>query len=217
MFTGIVQKTGTVVAMEQGGGAGTLRVEATAWGTPLALGESIGINGTCLSLAAQVDQLLSFDILQETFDKTNLGALVEGSQVNLERALAHGDPLGGHIVSGHVDGIGTVRSITPVGRDKRVEIACSHEVQGHLIQNGSICGDGISLTVAELLDDGFAVHIIPITLEHTTWSALAAGAAVNLEIDLIGKYIESFIKQGLYPEPLTWDSLRDAGFLPPRS
>ena len=124
MFTGIVQKTGTVVAMEQGGGAGTLRVEATAWGTPLALGESIGINGTCLSLAAQVDQLLSFDILQETFDKTNLGALVEGSQVNLERALAHGDPLGGHIVSGHVDGIGTVRSITPVGRDKRVEIAC---------------------------------------------------------------------------------------------
>ncbi|MFT5123021.1 MAG: riboflavin synthase [Kiritimatiellia bacterium] len=214
MFTGIIQKTGTVVDIEQGEGAGTLQVDANPWATPLSLGESISINGTCLSLTRQVEHVLSFDILRETFDKTTLGTLIPGRQVNLERALAHGEPLGGHIVSGHVDGVGKVRTITPVDRDRRVEITCSPELHSHLISKGSITCDGISLTVAELLDDGFAVHIIPITLEHTHWSCMSEGDGVNLEVDLIGKYIESYIKQGLYPEPVTWDRLRRSGFLP---
>ena len=121
MFTGIVQKTGQVASLEIEGGSGRLGLETEAWEKPYELGESISVNGVCLSLVKAEAGCIYFDVLQETFDKTNLGSLPVGGAVNLERALCHGDALGGHIVSGHVDGTGIVRSITPVDRDKRID------------------------------------------------------------------------------------------------
>ena len=213
MFTGIVQKSGVVAELVMLDGAGQLILDVEPWEKPYEPGESISVNGVCLSLVTHDGPRIRFDVLLETFDKTNLGALNKGDAVNLERALCYGDALGGHIVSGHVDGRGTVRSINAVGRDRRIEISCPSTIHEHLIYKGSICCDGISLTVAELLDTSFAVHVIPITFEVTFWSNIKEGSQINLEVDLVGKYVERFVKMGKHPESVTWDAIRKQGFL----
>jgi len=196
MFTGIV-RLGRVESIEMQGASGRITVTPDRpWEEPIVLGDSIAVNGACLTVSALDGQKLSFDVLTETFDKTNLGEKSAGSIVNLERALVMGDTLGGHIVTGHVDGAGTVRKITPVDRDFKFEVECSKDMLMLMVYKGSISIDGISLTVAELLDDGFVVHIIPHTMEETDMSEFKPGTKVNLEADILGKHVQRILEFG---------------------
>ena len=196
MFTGIV-RLGRVESIEMQGASGRITVTPDRpWEEPIVLGDSIAVNGACLTVAALDGNSFSFDVLTETFDKTNLGEKSAGSIVNLERALAMGDTLGGHIVTGHVDGSGTVRKITPVDRDFKFEVECSKDMLMLMVYKGSVSIDGISLTVAELLDDGFVVHIIPHTIQETDMSEFEVGTKVNLEADILGKHVQRILEFG---------------------
>ena len=211
MFTGIIQGVGVVESVEPSSGGGRIFIRKPAGFLAEArTGESVGVQGVCLSLADLAGEVMRFDVLAETFARTSLGGLAAGGRVNLERALRYGDALGGHIVSGHVDGVGRVLRIDPVGRDFRVEISAPADIMWTLVLKGSVACDGISLTVAEVLEESFAVHIIPLTREHTTWGGLRPGNAVNLESDLLGK-IALKLLAGRLPagvSGLTWDDLR---------
>lgn len=210
MFTGIIQGVGIVEAVECPTGGGRIFIRKPAGFLAGAVtGESVGTHGVCLSLAELRGDVMRFDVLAETFARTSLGRLSPGGRVNLERALRYGDALGGHMVSGHVDCVGRVRRIDPAGRDFRVEIAAPEEFMRTLVYKGSVACDGISLTVAEVAQDGFAVHIIPLTREHTTWGALEAGMPVNLESDVLGKIALRMLR-GRLPggvASLTWADL----------
>ncbi len=197
MFTGIIQRLGTVTDVKMSGEAGRITLQpGRPFDSPVQTGDSIAINGACLTVAAFDGDGLCFDVLKETFDKTNLGEKGPGAVVNMERALALGDTLGGHIVTGHVDGVGTVRGITQVDRDWKFEVACSRDMLMLMVYKGSIAIDGISLTVAELLDDGFLVHIIPHTMQETDMSEFIPGTRVNLEADILGKHVQRILEFG---------------------
>jgi riboflavin synthase len=193
MFTGIVQKKGRIAAVERSGGSGRLSVEASAWDPALVTGESVAIDGVCLTLTGVKGLVMQFDLLKETFDRTHLGARRSGDSVNLERALRVGDALGGHFVTGHVDGVGTVRKITPVGRDWILEVACAPDLLLQMVGKGSIAVAGVSLTIVDLKRDAFTVHLIPHTWESTSLSALQPGQPVNLETDMLGKYVQRIL------------------------
>lgn len=196
MFTGIV-RTGRIESIVMQGDAGRIKVTPDrAWEQPIELGDSIAVNGACLTVAAIEDGSFCFDVLAETFDKTNLGEKDGGNLVNLERALSLGDMLGGHIVTGHVDGTGRIQNIEQVGRDWKFTIKCAQEMLMLMVYKGSIAIDGISLTVAELLDDGFIVHIIPHTMEETDMSEYQIGTKVNLEADILGKHVQRILEFG---------------------
>jgi riboflavin synthase len=196
MFTGIVRR-GRIESIEMQGEAGRIKVRPERpWEQPIELGDSIAVNGACLTVAAIEDGIFCFDVLAETFDKTNLGEKSAGSLVNLERALALGDMLGGHIVTGHVDGTGRVKKIEQVDRDWKFTIQCAREMLMLMVYKGSIAMDGISLTVAELLDDGFVVHIIPHTIEETDMAEFETGTKVNLEADILGKHVQRILEFG---------------------
>lgn len=197
MFTGIIQRLGTVTDVSMHGAAGRITlVPNRPWDRPVATGDSIAVNGACLTVAAMDGERLMFDVLKETFDKTNLGEKGRGAVVNLERALALGDTLGGHIVTGHVDGVGTVRRIEPVDRDWKFDIQCGRGMLMLMVYKGSVALDGISLTVAELSDDGFTVHIIPHTMQETDMSQFKPGTRVNLEADILGKHVQRILEFG---------------------
>ncbi|MDR0993427.1 MAG: riboflavin synthase [Verrucomicrobiota bacterium] len=211
MFTGLVQQVGTLRQMAFQGDAGRLTLTA-AFSIPLLIGESIAVNGTCLTLAEQSDDRLTFDILRETVERTALRRKAIGAPLNLERALRMGDFLGGHFVSGHVDGTGTLQRIEAAGRDKILHIAAPHLLSG-ILPKGSITLDGISLTVVQTHPDGgtFTVHVIPHTWRETALSALMEGEEVNVETDMIGKYVQAAL-HAASPPPLTWQRLKSAGF-----
>ncbi len=215
MFTGIIQKIGTIVHVDDRQGGKRLWLTLTPWERPFEEGESIAVNGVCLTLADRRQGEIGFDVLEETLRKTNLGQLTSGSRVNLERALRYGDALGGHLVSGHVDATGTVRSVTPVGPDRRVEVKVPNTVRNHLVPQGSIACDGISLTVAELQDDGFAVHLIPTTLEETNWGDLKDGDAVNLEGDMVCKIVREQALSGQLASKWSWEDFQKREEAPP--
>lgn len=197
MFTGIIQRLGTITDVKMYGAAGRITLKPNRpFDAPVNPGDSIAVNGACLTVAAFDGDCFCFDVLKETFDKTNLGEKGPGSLVNLERALALGDTLGGHIVTGHVDGTGRVRRIDPVDRDWKFEIECAQNLLMLMVYKGSIAIDGISLTVAELKDDGFVVHIIPHTLEETDMSEFEPGTRVNLESDILGKHVQRILEFG---------------------
>ena len=208
MFTGIIQKTGVVSELQEREGGKRLWFATTPWERVYEDGESIAVNGVCLTLAARRGVDLGFDVLEETLRKTNLGQLQPGSIVNLERALRYGDALGGHLVSGHVDACGTVRSIKAVGPDRRVEITAPASVLPNLVPQGSIACDGISLTVAELFTDAFAVHLIPTTLSETSWGRMKEGDAVNLEGDLVCKIVRREAAAGRLAGDWSWEKLQ---------
>ncbi|HMP74915.1 MAG TPA: riboflavin synthase [Kiritimatiellia bacterium] len=193
MFTGIIQRLGIIESVERSGGHGRLRIRAGDWAPAIELGESIANEGVCLTVTEERKGVLTFDLLKETFDRTNLGAKKTGQRVNLERALRVGDALGGHFVTGHVDGVGRVRKITPVGRDWILEIACAPELMAQMVGKGSIAISGVSLTLVDLQRDGFTVHLIPHTWENTSLSELSPGDAVNLETDMLGKYVQRIL------------------------
>jgi riboflavin synthase len=205
MFTGIIQKVGTIASVEDREGGKRLWLKATPWVRGYELGESIGVNGVCLTLAELQGDALGFDVLEETLRKTNLGGLGADDQVNLERALRYGDALGGHLVSGHVDARGEVVSVTAVGPDRRVELSAPDEVMQLVVPQGSIACDGISLTVAERMPDRFALHLIPTTLKETMWGGLKVGDQVNLEADMVCKIVRSEAEQGRLAGKWSWE------------
>jgi riboflavin synthase len=189
MFTGIVREVGTVAAFD----GSRLVVEASETAEAAAVGDSVAVAGVCLTVVDSRDGQLSFDVVPETLSRTVLGGLEEGGSVNLEPSLRVGDRLGGHVVQGHVDAVGRVRSATPEGDGRRVWIDAPEEVLGYCIEKGSVALDGVSLTVAALDDDGFEVALIPHTLAVTTLGRLGSGDEVNLEADVLGKVVERLV------------------------
>jgi riboflavin synthase len=191
MFTGLVEETGTVEALRRQQGASRMVLRVPGLWADCTEGESIAVNGCCLTVAAPpAEGRLEFDLLEETLRRTNLGRLEVGSAVNLERALPADGRLGGHFVQGHVDCVAAVRAWEPVGLDYRLEIELPGEFARYVVEKGSIAVDGISLTVAELKEESFAVWIIPHTRERTNLCAAKTGSFVNLEFDILAKYVE---------------------------
>ena len=188
MFTGLIEATGTVRALTAVAGGQRLTIE-TALAAELALGDSVATSGVCLTVVALHPDAWSADVSPETLRVTALGALAPGAAVNLERPLAIGSRLGGHFVQGHVDGTGRIEAITPEGEFFRVRISFPPQLAAYFIEKGSVAVDGISLTVASLADTTFDVQIIPHTWTATTLRDAQPGAIVNLECDMVGKYV----------------------------
>ena len=195
MFTGIVEELGSVVALEDQGDAVRLTVDGPVVTTDAGLGDSISVNGCCLTVVSNADGAFTADVMKETLDKTSLGSLEPGTRVNLERAVTPATRLGGHIVQGHVDGTGTVVSRTPSEHWEVVEVSLPADLERYLVPKGSITVDGISLTVVEVRPDSFTVSLIPETLARTTLGARRPGETVNLEVDVIAKYVEKMVRQ----------------------
>jgi riboflavin synthase alpha subunit len=190
MFTGIIRDQGHVVSAVRNGGGVRLRIEAGETAAAAHLGDSIAVSGCCLTVIGAEDGALEFDAVPETIARTNLGRLEPGSEVNLEPALRAGEPLGGHFVQGHVDGLGRCRALGPEGDGARLRLELPPDLLRYCIEKGSLAVDGVALTVAALLDDGVEIALVPFTLEHTTLSSLQPGAEVNVEVDLLAKYAE---------------------------
>ncbi len=194
MFTGIVEEKGRVVAFSPGREGWLLRLAAKAILPGLALGDSIAVNGCCLTLARQSPEgVLDFDVLEETRRLTNFSALQPGMEVNLERSLRFDGRVGGHFVSGHIDGCGRVEVFEARGQDHYLRVAAPAGSGRYLVHKGSVAIDGVSLTVAEVEGDHFAVWLIPTTLSVTNLGSRKSGEAVNLEFDLLGKYVEKIL------------------------
>jgi riboflavin synthase len=192
MFTGIVRERGRVVAARSGenGQGVSLRIEAPATAASSKPGDSISVAGCCLTATAVANGSLEFQAVPETIARSNLGQLDEGAEVNLEPALRVGEPLGGHFVQGHVDGLGRVRSVEPDGDGARLRLELGQELLRYCVEKGSLTVDGVALTVAGLGDDGVEIALVPFTLQETTLSALEPGDEVNVEVDLLAKYAE---------------------------
>jgi riboflavin synthase len=193
MFTGIVEELGTVAAIEPQGDALRLSIRAATVLDDVRLGDSIAVNGCCLTVADVESGVWTADVMQETLDKTSLLGAGPGDRVNLERAVTAGTRLGGHIVQGHVDGVGTVVRRTPSEHWEVVQISLPEELSRYLVDKGSITVDGVSLTVVEAGVDSFTVSLIPETLARTTLGFRAPGDRVNLEVDVIAKYVERLL------------------------
>jgi len=195
MFTGIVRELGRVVSAEPSGGGLALVVDAPKTAGVLATGDSISVNGVCLTVEEVGEARVSIHAVPETLARSTLGALAPGDPVNLEPALRAGEPLGGHFVQGHVDGVGRIQSVEAEGDGLRVFVEASPDVLRYLVEKGSVTVDGVSLTVAELSEDAFAVALVPHTLTATTLAALEPGRAVNLEVDVLAKYVERLLRE----------------------
>jgi riboflavin synthase len=193
MFTGLVEERGLVTALTLTEKNAHLRIRAEAVSEGVQLGDSIAVNGCCLTVTFHEQTELGFDLLRETLERTNLKSLQPGARVNLERALASGGRLGGHFVQGHVDCTSAILGFETVGGDRRLEIALPSEFAQYVAYKGSIAIDGISLTVAELRPASFVLWIIPHTLAMTNLNEREAGQSVNLEFDLLAKYVERIV------------------------
>jgi riboflavin synthase len=194
MFTGLVEETGKTVECRREGKSARLTVEAQTLHDGAHVGDSIAVNGCCLTVVAIEGRRLTFDAIPETLDRTNLGELAPGDSVNLERPLAADGRLNGHFVQGHIDGVGTVLALTPADNAVIMEIAAPAGLRRYLVEKGSVALDGVSLTVAEVRPASFTVWTIPHTRLVTTLGERAAGDRVNLECDLLGKYIERLLE-----------------------
>jgi len=190
VFTGIVRELGHVVSAQQNGGGVRLRIEAAKTAGVATPGDSIAVAGCCLTVTAVDDGALEFDAVPETIARTNLGRLEPGSEVNLEPALRAGEPIGGHFVQGHIDGLGRVHAVEDEGDGARLRLELAPELLRYCIEKGSVTVDGVALTIAALRDDGVEIALVPFTLEHTTLSALGPGSQVNVEVDVLAKYAE---------------------------
>ena len=194
MFTGIVRELGRVVAAQDGMGGLALVVEAPGTASQTGAGDSVSINGCCLTAESVEGARITMHAVPETLARSTLGRLPAGSAVNVESAVRAGEPLGGHYVQGHVDGVGRVQSVEAEGDGLRVFVEAPDEVLRYCVEKGSVTVDGVSLTVAELADDAFAVALVPHTLEATTLSELAPGREVNIEVDVLAKYVERLLQ-----------------------
>jgi riboflavin synthase len=189
MFTGIVRERGRVASMRQEPEGLRLEIDAPATASQLGVGDSVSISGACLTATAVSNGRFSVTAVAETLDRTTLGRLAPEDEVNLETATRAGDPLGGHFVQGHVDAVGRIASVD----DGRVWVEAAPEILRYCVEKGSIAVDGVSLTIAALRGDAFEVALIPHTLEVTTFGAMQQGDDVNLEVDVLAKYVEKLI------------------------
>jgi len=193
MFTGIVRERGRVVRADGGPDGLALELEAPDTAALSAIGDSVSIAGACLTVTSVADGRMSFHAVPETIERSSLGRLQAGEDVNVEPALRVGDPLGGHYVQGHVDAVGAVRALDPEGEGARLWVDAPPEVLRYCVDKGSIAVEGVSLTVAGLDAEGFAIALVPHTLEATTLGALVPGDPVNLEVDVLAKYVEKLV------------------------
>ena len=215
MFTGLIQEIGTVRALVPHGEGYALTVEMPRTAPDAALGDSIAINGACLTVTAVDGARVSMDAVAETIRRTTLGDMQPGARVNVEASLRVGDKMGGHWVLGHVDGMGRVTRVTPEPPGVLITVSAPEELMQFVVDKGSVAIDGISLTIAAWTADGVTVSVIPTTLAETTLGTLRAGTAVNLEMDLIGKYVHRYLGGGRPPTEghgLTLEQLRAHGF-----
>ncbi len=193
MFTGIVRELGRVDALDGGADGVRLRVDGPETAGQAGPGDSVAVDGVCLTVVEAAEGVLSFDAVPETLARTTLGRLGRGDAVNLEPALRAGEQLGGHLVQGHVDAVGRVRSVGPEGGGVRLEVSVPAELRRYCVEKGSICMQGVSLTIASLDDDGISVALIPHTLSVTTLGGLGPGDEVNLEVDVLAKHVERLL------------------------
>lgn len=212
MFTGLVQKVGVLRRLARTGGGWSLTIAHTAWPEVLALGESVAVQGACLTVTEIGEGQFASDLLDETLRCTSLGGLGQGSRVNLERALALGERLGGHIVSGHVDETGRLEAVAARGRDVAWRVSCSAGLARQTVLKGSVAIDGVSLTVSGLGDDWLEVNLIPTTLSETSLCDRKAGDALNLEGDVLGKYVARLLGRN-NGNGVTEQMLAENGFL----
>ncbi|TYL45134.1 riboflavin synthase [Nocardioides sp. BGMRC 2183] len=194
MFTGIVEELGTVERIEDQGDAVRVTIAAEVTLADAGLGDSIAVNGVCLTVAERTERTWTADVMAETLAKTSTGALTRGDRVNLERAVTAEKRLGGHIVQGHVDGVGEVLARTPSEHWEVVEISLPADLSRYLVDKGSITVDGTSLTVVEAGESSFTVSLIPETLSRTTLGFRAPGDPVNLEVDVLAKHVEKLVR-----------------------
>jgi len=193
MFTGIVREIGSVEELKRSERGARLRIRAKL-AAELGEGDSVSVSGACLTVASVSDGAFEADVANQTLSVTTLGELEPGAPVNLEPPLRAGDPLGGHLVQGHVDGMGEVMAAWADGFARRLRLAAPRELARFIVERGSVTVDGVSLTVSALADDGFEVSLIPETLERTTLGELANGGQVNLEVDVIARYAERLVQ-----------------------
>jgi riboflavin synthase len=193
VFTGIVREVGRVEAVKGGAEGVRLVVRAPETAAATAVGDSVAVSGVCLTAVAVADGTVAFDAVPETLRRSSLGRVEAGATVNVEPALRAGEPLGGHLVQGHVDGVGRVRAVEPEGDGRRLEIDASPALTRYLVEKGSVAVEGVSLTVAALDDEGFAIALVPHTLAETTLGVLSPGDEVNLEVDVLAKYVERLL------------------------
>ena len=193
MFTGLIADVGSVTALERAGAGATLRIRTRLAGE-LSEGDSIAVNGVCLTATSVGEGAFQAQAMSETLTRSSLGALRAQGQVNLELPLRVQDRLGGHVVQGHIDGTGTVRAIREEGFARVLEIEAEPRLRRYLVEKGSVAIDGVSLTVCALLEDGFAVSLIPETLRRTNLGALEEGALVNIEVDILAKHLERLLE-----------------------
>ncbi len=194
MFTGLIEEIGTIRGVQGQSNAISLTIQADYICPDLAVGDSIAINGVCLTVTLIQRPKFSVDAVEETVSRSSLRNLKVGSRVNLERALRLSDRLGGHLVTGHVDATGQVIAVTPKPNSRLITVRLDRKLMSYLIEKGSIAIDGVSLTIAELSDSTFTVSIIPETWKRTTMNEYRPGRLINIEVDLIGKYVERLIK-----------------------
>ena len=214
MFTGLVQQAGRLGALERSGGGWRLEVTCQPWGAPLEIGESVAVQGACLTVAELGREGFAADLLDETVARTALGELPPGARLNLERALRVGDRLGGHFVSGHVDEKGVIEAVERQGRDFLLRVGCSAELARLTVPKGSIALDGVSLTIIEAGARHLSVAIIPHTWRETSLCERQRGDRVNLEADLLAKHVARLLGEGLPARrgAVDADTLLRAGF-----
>jgi len=193
MFTGIVERVGRIESLEKGPEGGRLRVHAGPLAASLAIAGSVAVNGCCLTVIELAGETFAADLSSETLKRTAFGEMKPSARVNLERPLTAGKELGGHFVQGHVDGIGRIARLTPEGPNWWLAVRVPADIERYVAMKGSIAIDGISLTVAEVREESFVVWIIPHTLAATNLRARKAGESVNLEFDLLAKYVERIV------------------------
>ena len=217
MFTGIIEEIGTIKSINSNGISSQLCISANKILEDTKIGDSIAVNGVCLTVTSIKSNLFTADVMAETLRRSNLGSLIPQSKVNLERAMPANGRFGGHIVSGHIDGTGTIVETKPEGNAVWIKINCSDNLLKYIIHKGSITIDGISLTVAKVTDSDFSVSIIPHTAANTTLLQKKSGGVVNLENDVVGKYIEKLLSFQKIDEQkpqskITEEFLRQNGF-----
>lgn len=216
MFTGIIEEIGKILRIELSGSSGKLQIQAKKVLEGTKVGDSIAVNGVCLTVTGLSRQDFTADVMPETLSRSSLGQLKSGSSVNLERAMAADGRFGGHIVSGHIDGTGIIEKITKDGNAIRYQIAAPPEIMRGIVEKGSVAIDGISLTVAKAEKERFEISVIPHTLSETILGEKKTGAVVNLENDVIGKYVERLLSFDKEEEQktstLTREFLLRAGF-----
>ncbi|MCX4961556.1 riboflavin synthase [Streptomyces virginiae] len=206
MFTGIVEELGEVTAVEQLAEASRFRLRGPLVTEDAKHGDSIAVNGVCLTVVETADGEFTADVMQETLNRSSLGALTTGSRVNLERPMALGGRLGGHLVQGHVDGTGEIISRIPSEHWEIVKVALPKNLSRYVVEKGSITVDGVSLTVVEAAADWFTISLIPTTLALTTLGIKQSGDPVNLEVDVLAKYVERLLAAGVNPLHATGDA-----------